>query len=100
MRINFALIKYENADTSIEKTYSGTCKRDICIDFIFDKIRDWLICYSLGLPGIVSIFKSELIIYFDNIKLVISTNESFFNFEDYNSILRKKFEMISGGIYE
>lgn len=98
MRINFALIKYSNDGTSIEKTYSGTCKRDICIDFIFDNVRNWLVCYNFDLPGVISISKKELIMTFDNIKIVISTNESLFNFEDYNSILNKEFEIIRGGI--
>ena len=98
MRINFALIKYGNDGTSIEKTYSGTCERDICIDFIFDKVRNWLVYYNFDLSGVISISKKELIMSFDNIKIVVSTNESLFNFENYNSVLNKEFEIIRGKI--
>ena len=98
MRINFALIRYGNDGTSIEKTYSTVCKKDICIDFIFDEIKNLLVNYSWDLPGIMSISKNKLIMSFDNIELIISTNESFFNFEDYNSTLRRNFEMIREGI--
>ena len=97
MKIDYNYTKYRNYRFPAKQIYTTICDRDICIDCIFDDIRNLLAYDYWDLPGIMSISKNELIMSFDNIEIIISTNESCFNFENYSNILNKKFEEIRGG---
>ena len=98
MKIDYNYTKFKNYGYPKKQIYTTTCDRDICIDCIFDDVR-YLLAYDYwDLPGIMSISKNEIIMSFDNIEIVISINEPYFNFENYSNRLNKEFEMIRRGI--
>ena len=98
MKINYNYTKYQNDGHSSKKKYSTTCDNDIFIFCIFDDIKHLLAYDKWYLPGIMSISKNELIMSFDNIEIVVSTNEQEFDFNNYSNVLYKKFEDIREGI--
>lgn len=96
MKIDYNYTRYRDYGLPVKQIYTTICNRNICIDCIFDDVRNLLAYDYWDLPGIMSISKNELIMSFDNIEIIISTNELYFNFENYINILNKKFKEIRG----
>lgn len=98
MKIDYNYTKFKNYGYPTKQIYTTTCDKDICIDCIFDDVRNLLAYDYWDLPGIMSISKNKLIMSFNNIEIIISIYESEFDFNNYSNVLYEKFEEIRGGI--
>lgn len=97
MRIDYSYTRYNNDRTSKVKKYSTKCNKDI-VECISDDVKSLLKSDCWILPAMMGIFSDEIIMVFDNIEIVISTNESNFTFNTYQNALRQMFEKIRYGI--
>ena len=97
MLINYCYTKYHDDGTSNVKKHSTKCNKDI-VECILDDVKRLLELDCWALPALMGIFGDEIIMSFDNIEIVISTNEPNFTFNVYQNPLRKMFEKIRYGI--
>ena len=98
MKIDYRYTKYNNDRTQNVKKYSTRCNKDIFVECILDDVKSLLKLDCWTLPALMGIYSDKIIMSFDNIEIIISTNEPNFNFEDYHNALSKMFEKIRYGI--
>ena len=94
MKIDYCCTKYYDDGTSKTKECSTKCNKDIFVEQIFDDVKILLELNCWMLPALMTVSCDKIIMVFDNIEIVISTNEPNFNFEDYHNALSKMFEKI------
>ena len=94
MKIDYRYTKYNDDGTSNVKKYRTECNKDIFVECILDDVKSLLKLDWWILPAVMAISCDKIIMSFDNIEIIISTNEPNFNFEDYHNALSKMFEKI------
>ena len=98
MKIDYRYTKYNDDGTSNVKECSTKCNKDIFVECILENVKRLFVLDFWELPALMTISCNEIIMSFDNIEIIISTNEPNFNFEDYHNALSKMFEKIRYGI--
>ena len=98
MQIDYCYTKYYNDGTKRVEKCSTKCNKDIFVECILENVKRLFVLDFWALPALMTISYDQIIMSVDNIEIVISTNEPNFNFEDYQSALRKMFEKIRYGV--
>ena len=98
MQIDYCYTKYYDDGTSCVEKCSTKCNKDIFVECILENVKRLFVLDCGTLLALMTISSDEIIMSFDNIEIVISTNEPNFTFEDYQNDLNKMFEKIRYGI--